>query len=93
MEMCNVVKYEYYDLDEGDDIIVFINACMEIVNQVVDLYSDCGFKTTIEHVGDAEGAVFVKLVIARDGDDLQVYRRPDHMLLKLGWTKHKVTNP
>lgn len=50
-----------------------------------------GFGITIEHFGEPDGATFVKLVIKKYNDGYVCFRRIDHSLMKLGWTKKQVT--
>jgi len=46
--------------------------------------------TTVEHEGTPDGATFVKIVLRSTEGDYSVFRRIDHALLKMGWTKHAV---
>lgn len=75
---------------EGDDIIIFMNLDNSKAEKVAKYYSLCGFMTKLEHAGDIDGATFVKLVLAQHLDGFETFRRPDHALAKLGWTKNNV---
>lgn len=50
-----------------------------------------GFGITIEHFGPPDGATFIKLVIKSYNDDYVCFRRIDHSLMKIGWTKKQVS--
>lgn len=58
---------------------------------MVWLYAAVGFGVTIEHFGAPDGATFVKLIIRLTSTGYTCFRRIDHTLVKLGWTKKNVT--
>lgn len=62
------------------------------MEKATEIYKSLGFMATVEHEGTPDGATFVKIVLRSTEGDYSVFRRIDHALLKMGWTKHAVKN-
>lgn len=75
---------------EGDDMIIGFNN-KAVWSQLKHTYNMVGFQTTVDHSGTFEGASFCKIIFMQDKTGAyQGFRRVDHTLLKLGWTRKSV---
>lgn len=85
-----VVGEDFHYFVEGDDMILGFND-KSIWSQLRGTYNSVGFQTTVEHEGTFEGSSFCKVIFGKDSDGNYVgYRRPDHALMKIGFTSKAI---
>jgi hypothetical protein len=81
------VGRDYDFFVEGDDMIIAYND-KSVWKTLKNTYNACGFQTTTEHSGTLDGSSFCKIIFQSDKrGNYQGYRRIDHTIMKLGWTK------
>lgn len=71
---------------EGDDCI--IGCKTDVSKDIMNHYNDFGFSTTLEYKGPFIGSSFCKIRFEEYRNEIVGFRRLDHAIDKLGWTKN-----